>query len=71
MTEAPDYLAVGRLCNRWHDEVGPVHALRADLSPACGVPYYTASAYHWLTLKDVTCGQGGRLPQVRRALELP
>ena len=33
--------AWGRRINRWHDEVGPLHLLNEDNSPACGAKYFT------------------------------
>jgi hypothetical protein len=35
----------GKLLDTWHDEGRVFHLLKDDGSPACGVPYFTSSAY--------------------------
>lgn len=46
----------GRRMNKWHDEVGPLHLLNDDGSPACGSSYYT-------TTGTVTVTEGTDTPE--------
>lgn len=32
----------GRMLNKWHDEVGSLHLLKPDGSPACGTRYFAS-----------------------------